>query len=103
MKGLRIPLTPKNVMKLIQIVLPFNFILFIFSLAKDKGSFSKLRGGIQRLAVELLFHLPSLDDQLLANVVSCCHGEQVDVAVIQYLLQVLLYRFVNMGQNFFDF
>lgn len=55
------------------------------------------------MAVELLFHLPSLDDQLLANVVSCCHGEQVDVAVIQYLLQVLLYRFVNMGQNFFDF
>lgn len=55
------------------------------------------------MAVELLFHLPSLDDQLLANVVSCCHEEQVDVAVIQYLLQVLLYRFVNMGQNFFDF
>ena len=102
MKGLRIPSTPKNAMKLIQIVLPFNLHL-IFSLAKDKGSFSKLRGGIQCLAVELLFHLPSLDDQLLANVVSCCHGEQVDVAVIQYLLQVLLYRFVNMGQNFFDF
>ncbi|XP_022787365.1 testis-expressed protein 10-like isoform X1 [Stylophora pistillata] len=60
--------------------------------SKDRGSFSKLSDEIQRLAVELLFHLPSLDDRLLANIVSCCHGGQVGVAIIQYLLQVLLYR-----------
>ncbi|XP_078376384.1 testis-expressed protein 10-like isoform X2 [Oculina patagonica] len=60
--------------------------------SKDSGSFIKLSEAIQRSAVELLFHLPSLNDQLLQNVVSCCHGGQLGVSVIQYILQVLYYR-----------
>lgn len=69
----------------------------IFFSAKHSGSFVKLSAAIQRSAVELLFHLPSLNDQLLQNVVSCCHGDQLGVSVIQYILQVLYYRFAHHG------
>lgn len=57
----------------------------------------QLSEAIQRSAVELLFHLPSLNDRLLQNIVSCCHGGHLGVSVIQYVLQILYYRFVQQG------
>ncbi|XP_020632302.1 testis-expressed protein 10-like [Orbicella faveolata] len=60
--------------------------------SKNSGPFVNLSETIQRSAVELLFHLPSLDDSLLQNIVCCCHGGQVGLSVIQYILQILHYR-----------
>lgn len=62
--------------------------------AKNSGPFVILSETIQRSAVELLFHLPSLDDSLLQNIVCCCHDGAVGVSVIQYILQILHYRFI---------
>ena len=67
--------------------------LDLFS-AKNSGPFAILSETIQRSAVELLFHLPSLDDSLLQNIVCCCHDGGVGVSVIQYFLQILHYRFI---------
>lgn len=63
-----------------------------FFSAKNSGPFVNLSEAIQRSAVELLFHLPSLDDSLLQNIVFCCHGGQVGISVVQYILQILHYR-----------
>lgn len=69
----------------------------LFFSAKNSGPFVNLSETIQRSAVELLFHLPSLDDSLLENIVCCCHGGQVGVSVIQYILQILHYRLIVYG------
>jgi len=58
----------------------------------NNGPFGNLSEAIQRSAVELLFHLPSMDNNLLQTVVSCCQDCQVNISVIQYILQVLHYR-----------
>lgn len=68
-----------------------NFYEFFFS-AKNSGPFVNLSETIQRSAVELLYHLPSLGDSLLQNIVFCCHGGQVGISVIRYILQILHYR-----------
>ena len=48
---------------------------------------------MQRLAIELLFHLPSIDAKLLQVLVSCCQDDaDVNISVIEYIVQVLYYR-----------
>lgn len=61
--------------------------------AKDKGPFRGLSQSVQRLAIELLFHLASIDTKLLQVLVSCCQDEAgVNISVIEYIVQVLYYR-----------
>lgn len=61
--------------------------------AKDKGPFRGLSQSVQRLAIELLFHLASIDTKLLQVLVSCCQDDAgVNISVIEYIVQVLYYR-----------
>ena len=69
-------------------------ILFFFS-AKSNGPFGSLSETVQRSAVEVLFHLPTLDGELFKVIVTCCQGGHVSVSVVKYILQVLHYRFVK--------
>ena len=67
-----------------------NILVFI---AKDKGPFRGLSQSVQRLAIELLFHLASIDTKLLQVLVSCCQDDAgVNISVIEYIVQVLYYR-----------
>ena len=68
---------------------------FFFSLAKTNGPFGSLSKTVQRSAVEVLFHLPTLDGELFKVIVTCCQGGHVSVSVVKYILQVLHYRFVK--------
>ena len=48
---------------------------------------------MQRLAIEVLFHLSSIDGKLLQVLVSCCQDDaDVNISVIEYIVQVLFYR-----------
>ena len=70
--------------------IPLNILVFT---AKDKGPFRGLSQSVQRLAIELLFHLASIDTKLLQVLVSCCQDDAgVNVSVIEYMVQVLYYR-----------
>ncbi|XP_015776654.1 PREDICTED: testis-expressed sequence 10 protein-like [Acropora digitifera] len=61
--------------------------------SKDKGPFRGLSQSVQRLAIELLFHLASIDTKLLQVLVSCCQDDAgVNISVIEYIVQVLYYR-----------
>ena len=63
--------------------------------AKSNGPFGSLSETVQRSAVEVLFHLPTLDGELFKVIVTCCQGGHVSVSVVKYILQVLHYRFVK--------
>ena len=66
---------------------------YSFFTAKYKGPFRRLTQQVQRLAIELLFHLSSIDSKLLQVLVSCCQGDaDVNISVIEYIVQVLYYR-----------
>ena len=69
--------------------------IFFFSPAKSNGPFGSLSETVQRSAVEVLFHLPTLDGELFKVIVTCCQGGHVSVSVVKYILQVLHYRFVK--------
>ena len=69
--------------------------IFFFSPAKTNGPFGSLSETVQRSAVEVLFHLPTLDGELFKVIVTCCQGGHVSVSVVKYILQVLHYRFVK--------
>ena len=69
--------------------------VFFFSPAKTNGPFGSLSETVQRSAVEVLFHLPTLDGELFKVMVTCCQGGHVSVSVVKYILQVLHYRFVK--------
>ena len=68
---------------------------FFSSPAKSNGPFGGLSETVQRSAVEVLFHLPTLDGELFKVIVTCCQGGHVSVSVVKYILQVLHYRFVK--------
>ena len=68
--------------------------IFFFP-AKSNGPFRSLSETVQRSAVEVLFHLPTLDGELFKVIVTCCQGSHVSVSVVKYLLQVFHYRFVK--------
>lgn len=70
-------------------------ICFFSSPAKTNGPFGSLSETVQRSAVEVLFHLPTLDGELFKVIVTCCQGGHVSVSVVKYILQVLHYRFVK--------
>ena len=69
--------------------------IFFSSPAKSNGPFGGLSETVQRSAVEVLFHLPTLDGELFKVIVTCCQGGHVSVSVVKYILQVLHYRFVK--------
>ena len=69
--------------------------IFFFFPAKSNGPFRSLSETVQRSAVEVLFHLPTLDGELFKEIVTCCQGGHVRVSVMKYILQVLHYRFVK--------
>ena len=66
---------------------------YSFFTAKDKGPFRRLTQPVQRLAIEVLFHLSPIDGKLLQVLVSCCQDDaDVNISVIEYIVQVLYYR-----------
>ena len=49
--------------------------------------------------MEVLFHLPTLDEELFKVIVTCCQGSHVSVSVVKYILQVLHFRFVKFDDT----